>query len=372
MNYRQLGGTGKSVSALGFGAMRLPMADGHVKMDEAVAMLRHGFDLGITYVDSAFGYCNQESEIAVGKAIKGRRDKLLVSTKFPPGRAKVPGDYRRTLEIQLKRLDTDYVDLYHFHGINKNTFHDIILAQHLLEDAEKAKSDGLIRHISFSFHDKPENMREMIDTGVFDSVLCQYNLLDQSNKDMIAYAHSRGLGVVIMGPVGGGRLAGASETFASMIPGGAKSTPEIALRFVLSNPHVSVCLSGMGSTVMVDENTAVASHDEPLTSDERARIEAAIVEQRKLAQLYCTGCGYCIPCPQHVAIPKVFQMMNYHRVYGLTDHARGEYKKLGEKPEELNAAACSDCGACEKKCPQNIPIRQQLAESHRILAAVSH
>ncbi|MFQ6115585.1 MAG: 4Fe-4S dicluster domain-containing protein, partial [bacterium] len=180
-------------------------------------------------------------------------------------------------------------------------------------------------------------------------------------------------GVVIMGPIGGGRLAAPSEAIQKLIPGRVKSTPEIALRFVLSNPNVSVAISGMSTMRMVEENVATASRTEPLSRAERRQVLEALEENQRLADLYCTGCGYCIPCPNGVDIPKNFQLMNYFRIYGLREYAQKQYKLLGEKKTKEGeivpawAQACLECGECEPKCPQNIPIIEQLKETANAL-----
>ena len=196
-------------------------------------------------------------------------------------------------------------------------------------------------------------------------MLVQYNLLDRSNESGIAHAHAQGLGTVVMGPVAGGRLGITSKQLKNMIPGGVKSTPEISLRFVLTNSNVSCALSGMSTMEQVEENCRVAANASILTHDELAAIEAAMLQHKKLADLYCTGCKYCMPCPFDVNIPLNFELMNYHKVYGLTEYAQKEYLNIGKfewmpgKP----ASECSECGECEKKCPQKIEIRKQLKET---------
>lgn len=373
MQYRVLGKTGAKISALGFGAMRLPQTnvDGKTIYDyeESIRIIHRAFELGVNYIDTAPGYCNRESEIIVGKAIKGWRDKIYLSTKNP-----IEDDsgvhYRERLENSLKKLDTDYIDFYYMWGIDWETFENKINVKNgPLEQAIKAKNEGLIKHISFSFHDKPENMIKIIDTGYFESVLCQYNMLDRSNEDAIAYAHEKGLGVVVMGPVGGGRLGAPSDVIKKLIPGGAKSSAELALRFVISNPNVTCALSGMGSVSMVEENTQVASNDQKLGDEEIIAINAAMEQNKKLSELYCTGCNYCMPCPQEVSIPLNFQLMNYHRIYGLTEYAREEYNNIGkfEWMKGKKAEECIECGICEQKCPQKIEIRKQLKETAKAL-----
>jgi predicted aldo/keto reductase-like oxidoreductase len=367
MQYREFGNTGIKISALGFGSMRLPGYEKNneffVEEEKSIEMIHRAFDLGVNYIDSAYGYCGGKSEIVVGKALKGYRDRVYVSTKSPTWYIKERSDYRRFLEEQLKKMDLDYIDFYHFHSLTKESWENTILKFNLLEDAQRAKNEGLIKHISFSFHDKPEVLMEIVDAGLFDSLLCQYNLLDRSNEEAIAYANKKGVGVVIMGPVGGGRLASPSEIIKKSVGTGAKSTPEVALRFVLGNSNVSCALSGMNSIEMVEENIKVASTLALLSKGEWENINKTFEENKKLADLYCTGCEYCLPCPKNIKIPKVFTIMNYHKVYGLTDYAKKEFAKLGENESYGSSPKdCIECGVCETKCPQNIKIREKLKE----------
>jgi len=373
MQYRVLGNTGVKISTLGFGTMRFPQVNIEGKMvydsEESIKIIHRAFELGVNYIDTAPYYCDSESETIVGKAIKGWRDKVILSTKNP-----IEDDsgvhYRERLEKSLKKLDTDYIDFYHMWGISWETFEQKInVKEGPLMQAIKAKEEGLIKHISFSFHDKPENMIKLIDTGYFETVLCQYNMLDRSNEQAIAYAHEKGLGVVIMGPVGGGRLGTPSDVIQKLIPGGAKSSAELALRFVISNTNVTCALSGMGSMSMVEENVETASNELQLSEKEITAVKGAMEQNKKLSELYCTGCNYCMPCPHEVNIPLNFQLMNYHRVYKLTEYAKQEYKKIGVE-EDMNgkrADECIECGLCEQKCPQKIKIRKQLKETAEAL-----
>ena len=364
MEYRTFGNTGIRISRLGFGAMRLPMVeiDGRRVVDEekAIAMLHRAFELGVNYVDTAWFYCDGQSEIVVGKALKGWRDKVYVSTKYPVGNEK---GYRELLEIQLQRLDTDHIDFYHFHGIGE-WFLKHERRDEFIREALRAKEEGLIRHISFSFHDKPEVMMRLIDLGIFSSVLCQYNLLDRANEEALAYAKAKGLGTVVMGPVGGGRLAGLPRETAERLGIRVHSSAELALRFVFANRNVDCALSGMSTIEQVEENAAIASNMAPLSPEEVAAINAAMDENKRLADLYCTGCNYCLPhCPQEVNISHIFQAMNYYRVYGLKDYAQQHYDAIGSQwVKGKKADACIECGECEQHCPQHIPIREQLKE----------
>jgi uncharacterized protein len=372
MIYGDFGNTGVKISSLGFGCMRFPMVKfGErevVDEDKVISMIQKAYEQGVNYFDSAYFYCQNLSEIALGKALKGIREKVNVSTKCPGGEK--PGDYRRKLEEQLKKLNIDYVDFYHFHGIGYDSFFEMDKKIGWIKDAEKAKEEGLIKHISFSFHDKPENMIKLIDLGMFESVLCQYNLLDRSNEEAIAYAKSKGLGVAIMGPLGGGRISGMPASVAEKAGIKVKNGSEMALRFVLSNPNVDCALSGMNSMQMVEENTAVASKIDPLSEEELKAITNLMEENKKLSQLYCTGCNYCISCPSKVNIPYIFELMNYYRIYKIEEYAKSEYAQLGVAKwalEKLNASNCVECGACETKCPQKLPIMQRLKECHAAL-----
>lgn len=373
MQYRDFGNTGIKISLLGFGAMRLPMVNINgndvVDEDRAIPIIHKAFELGVNYIDTAPGYCNKTSEIAVGKALKGWRDKVYLSTKNPIEDAS--GDnWRKRLENSLKKLDVGYIDFYHMWGINWQTYVERIdVPNGPMEAAKKAKDEGLIKHISFSFHDKPENMIKIIDTGNFETVLCQYNLLDRANEEAIAYARAKGLGVVIMGPVGGGRLGEPSPQIQNLLPGKVKSTAEMALRFVMANPNVSCALSGMSSIEMVEENAQVASLPGILTDEERNIIAQMLEENKRLADLYCTGCNYCMPCPTGVNIPLNFQIMNYHRVYGLTEYAKSQYARIGVDQNMPGGKAedCTECGTCMPLCPQSLDIIKQLRETAEAL-----
>lgn len=357
--------------------MRLPMVknqDGssHVDEDKAISIIHRSFELGVNYIDSAYGYCQGQSEIVMGKALKGWRDKVYVSTKVPTWHIKEKGDYRRLLEEQLKKIDLDYIDFYHFHSLNADSFENVVKKFNLFEDAIKAKEEGLIRHISFSFHDKPEVLKRLIDVGIFETLLCQYNLLDRSNEEAMEYARSKGLGVLVMGPVGGGRLSSPSEILEDILKGKVRSTAEMALRFVLANPNVSCALSGMNTMDMVQENAGVASIEEPLTQEELERIHEILEQNRRLSDLYCTGCNYCMPCPNGVDIPLNFTLMNYYQVYGLKELAKNRYTSLGAKEETKGKRAeeCIECGACETKCPQKIPIPKKLRDVAEVLGNI--
>lgn len=364
MQYRKFGNTGFSISALGFGCMRLPEIeheDGTWEVDQEKTneMLMRAFELGVNYFDTALYYCHKNSEIAIGKALKPIRDRVAISTKCPLDLVNEPADFEKILDQSLAKLDTDYVDFYHFWGIDRKEFEEKILALGLLEEAKKLKEKGKIRHISFSFHDTPEALKYIIDTAPeLESVLLQYNLLDRKNEEMISYARQKGLGVVVMGPVGGGRLAHPTE-LVQKLGGENMNTYELALRFVLGNPDVCCALSGMENPNMVEQNAAVASLTEPMSEEKWQQIGKQLEHLQKFSELYCTGCNYCQPCPQGIEIPKIFQAYTYHNVYGLHELAKTSWKKYQEKPG-ITSDSCVECGLCEEKCPQKLEIRRLL------------
>lgn len=366
MQYREYGKTGLKVSALGFGAMRLPFDEPERSAD----LMRLALDLGVNYIDTAYGYGEGRSEMQVGMAIKGRRDQVYVATKNPMWGDETLEGWLQRLETSLERLQTDYIDFYKvIHGLSWDVY-ERVYEPLIAPEVQKAKEQGKIRHAICSCHDTPENMIKLLETGALEGMLLQYNLLDRRNEPVLARAKELGIAMEIMGPVGGGRLGMQSEKLASLLPGIA-STAELALRFVLANPNVTVAFSGMSTEEQVRQNCATASREEPLTTDEIEAIGKALVENQKLAALYCTGCEYCLPCPNGVAIPQIFAAMNMHRVWGLTEHARQMYAHFGPENEQglRQADACIECGQCESKCPQNIKIIEQLKESHAALSS---
>lgn len=226
---------------------------------------------------------------------------------------------------------------------------------------------GLIRRRGASFHDTPQNFRRIIDTGEFSAFLVSYNWMNPSLRDTIAYAADKGIGITIMNPVGGGTLAAATPEIMELLPG-AKSAPEIALRYVLATPGVTAAFSGMNTLNQVAENTRVASLKVPLTPSQarrmRTRLSAVSAESRRI----CTQCGYCMPCKHGVDIPRNFEWYARARLFGQLDLAKQRYAGMKKQNEsDRSAAACKQCGACQKRCPIKVPIIRQLHEVARLL-----
>lgn len=375
MNYRDFGNTGEKISALGFGCMRFPEyvkeEKSFVDQEKVDEMLLCAYQNGINYFDTAPAYCNSNSEAAVGHAVKGFRSEILISTKCPLGNGLTKDGYRKNLEASLSKLGVDYIDFYHFWGIDREDFDTIILPEGLLEAAARAKEEGLIRHISFSFHDHPSAIKHIIDTseacGVkMESILCQYNLLDRSNEEMIKYASEKGLGTIAMGPVGGGRLAAPTDLYTKLTGKPSIATYELAFKFCLGNPNLNCALSGMQNLDMIKQNAALASDSAAFSEKEWEELGVAIEQIKKFSELYCTGCKYCQPCPAEINIPRIFEMWTYYNVYGLKEHARkmmADYIKKGGKTYN----DCKDCGLCEEKCPQHLEIRKNLEKVFKVL-----
>jgi len=363
MQYTSLGSTGLRVSRLGFGTMRLPMADnGKVDRRKSTPLLRRAVDLGVNYFDSAIFYCNADSQAAVGEALQPVRDKVILATKNHMHSADAAA-WQQQLEDSLRMLRTDQIDLYHLHGLSWAAYESDIAGAHgKLQLMLNARQAGKIRHICCSFHDNVAALIKLIETRHFDSILLQYNLLDRSLEPGITRAHELGIGIVVMGPVGGGRLGVASENLRALTNNQVDSTPEAALRFVLANAGVQVALSGMSSIEMLEQNVAIVANKPPFTAAEVAALQTEVERVRQARGAACTACGYCMPCGFGVDIARNLQLFNDECIYGLGEVYRRQYAKLAGK-----AARCVDCGACLAKCPQKLAIPAVLRQTMRTL-----
>ena len=383
MRKRTLGRTGIETTILGFGAMRLPVKElgkPAIKHEEAIKLIRRGIDSGINYVDTAYNYHNYESEIVVGKALKdGYREKVTLVTKCPiwdeKGFTKTE-DFEKFLDDSLKKLEVDYLDIYLLHAVNKKTWEGKVVPMKLIDEGMKAKEKGKIKHLGFSFHDKPEVLKEILehpDSAKFDVMLIQYNLLDKQYEEMIQLAKDKGLGIAVMGPVAGGRLAGnPPEDMQNLLTEGRTNFADLALRFVWSNPNISVALSGMGSEEMLTDNLAIAGVDKIKFSEQEIKNAAEISKRfKEKTDNICTNCKYCEPCPQGVAISFIFRSYIMAQVYGDMKTGKLYYSKIGEEdwPPGNQADACIECGECEPKCPQKIQIIEQLKKAHEVLSS---
>jgi hypothetical protein len=369
MKYRKFGKLDWQVSALGFGAMRLPVLnEDYAKIDEAQAipMIRYAVDHGVNYIDSAWGYHRGMSEVIVEKALRdGYREKVKVATKLPCPDVQTAADFDRLLNEQLGRLNSK-IDFYLLHGLNKMQWAKV---QDLgvLKWAEKQKAEGRIGHLGFSFHDNFDVFKEIIDA--YDNwtlAQVQYNFMDEQNQagtKGLQYAHKKGLAVVVMEPIRGGRLARPPEKVVKLWQSApVQRTPaEWALRWVWNHPEVSTVLSGMGSMQQVAENVATAEHSQPhnLTADEVALV-GRVKDAYFSDAVACTGCRYCMPCPNDVEIPRVFNLYNDAVIYGDAARPRRDYGRM--KPEQ-RADNCTKCEQCVEKCPQQLAIPELLEKA---------
>ncbi len=369
MQYRSFGRLDWQVSALGFGCMRLPTTDSapisaNVAEEEAIRMIRYAIDNGVNYVDSAYVYHSGKSEVVLGKALRdGYRDKVKVATKAPVMLIKTTEDYDKILNEQLKRLGVDMIDFYLFHGLSKSSW-DKVKSQDLLGRAEAALQAGKIGHIGFSFHDRYEVFEEIVN-GYNGWSMCQiqYNFMDTDNQagtKGLKLAASRGVSVVIMEPLLGGKLANPPEEIRKQIhdSGYVGSTVDLALKWLWDQPEVSVVLSGMSTMDQVVANVRSTNRS---SIGSLSGMEAGLIEKMRLfykekAAIPCTGCGYCLPCPSSVDIPTNFKLYNDDAMYGCFNEVKRVYN-LALEPEQ-KAANCTQCRACEEKCPQKINISE--------------
>lgn len=379
MQYRKFGTLDWEVSALGFGAMRLPILDddsGKINEPIATEMIRHAIDNGVNYVDTAWGYHREQSESFVGKVLKdGYREKVRVATKMPSWLVKEEADFDRFLEEQMKRLDIDYLDFYLLHTLNAE-FWQRYQDLDVFSWAEKRMSEGVFGHLGFSFHDEYP-VFESIVNGYDNWTLAQiqYNYVDtdyQAGRKGLQLAADRGMAVVVMEPLRGGRIAKnpPPEPVAKVWAKSEREwTPAAwAFHWLYDQPEVTMTLSGMSEMSHVEENLEIASESGigKLTEEDHERIKAVRKVYFSLAPIPCTQCEYCLPCPSGVAIPKIFDIYNDAAAYDAWGHARWAYNNL-LKPES-RADKCIECGECEEACPQNIQIIDWLATAHQKLA----
>lgn len=372
MNYRILGKTGQKVSVLGFGCMRLPVINGNMSWidePEAVRMIRYALDQGVNYIDTAYVYHEGKSEPLVAKALKdGYREKAMIATKLPVWNVKKYEDMEKLLDEQLRNLDTDCIDFYLVHALNK-VYWSKLVSMGLFDFLLKSREKGKVKYLGFSFHDEFDLFKEIIDS--FDWSFCQiqYNYLDenfQAGRRGLKYAYSKGLGIVVMEPLRGGALVNRLSPEAKTIMENAavKRTPaEWGLKWVWNHPEVGVVLSGMSTMEQVKANIKYAEESEILLSPEDNRTISAIQKSytQKL-KIRCTSCKYCMPCPEGVNIAQCFDL--YNRAFMLDD-VKGAlfwYNRIPDEKGRGRASDCVECGECEKHCPQNISIRERLKE----------
>jgi hypothetical protein len=374
MKYRQFGDLDWKTSALGFGCMRLPTENGNenIDEDEAAKMLAYAIDHGVNYVDTAYPYHGGNSEPFVGRFLEnGYREKVKLATKQPCWKVEAYDDFDRYLDEQLERLRTDHIDFYLLHALREESWHKV-RDLGVLDWAEGALSDGRIDYLGFSFHDEYEVFEEIVDA--YDWTFCQiqYNYMDietQAGSKGLQYAASKGVAVVIMEPLLGGRLVDPPERIEAIWQEAeTRRTPaDWALQWLWHQPEVAVVLSGMTTMDHVTENvvSADASGVGSLTEEDLELVDRVRSAYNELCPIPCTQCKYCMPCPHGVDIPQNLDVYNQGVMYEKPDAARRSYEFIDE---EHRANACVDCDECEEKCPQTIPISDWMVHVHEVLA----
>jgi predicted aldo/keto reductase-like oxidoreductase len=378
VQYRTFGKLGWSVSALGFGCARFPVVeDEYTDVDEAEAirMLHYAIDHGVNYLDTAYNYHGGNSERVVGVALQGAyRDKVKVATKLPCWLVNTLEDCDRLLDEQLERLQMDHIDLYLLHGLNGHpTSWHKMRDLGVIEWAEGAQADGRVGHLGFSFHDRYSVFREIVNA--YDGwAMCQvqYNYMDvdtQAGTIGVQYAASRGLAVVVMEPLLGGRLANLPRAVQSVWESASppRTAVDWALQWLWNQPEVSVVLSGMSTMEQVEQNLASASASgvDTLSDEELAVVDRARETYQSFRAIPCTQCRYCMPCTKGVDIPFNFYLYNFGLMYDRASYPRGFYRD--SLSEEARASACVQCRECEKRCTQQILISEWMPVVHAVL-----
>ena len=354
---------------LGFGCMRLPTtAEGKIDEPEAIRMIRHAIDSGLRYIDTAYPYHGGESEVVVGKALQdGYREKVVLATKLPCWAVKTHEDMMRLLDEQLRKLQTDHIDFYLLHAMNKDRLAEMQRLDYKSFLAE-AQAQGKIRYPAFSFHDDAETFLKILND--YDWAMCQVqmNILDdedQATLEGIREAGRRGVGVVVMEPLRGGLLANPPQDIVDIYDRQPvrRSPVEWAFRYLYGMPEVITILSGMSTWEQLQDNLRIFDLPErPVLSDDEKRLFADVkAAYLACTKTRCTGCRYCQPCPKGVAIPRIFQGYDTTLMRRDGSFTQG-YARIAE--DKADASLCVKCRKCEGACPQHLPIVQYLEEIH--------
>jgi predicted aldo/keto reductase-like oxidoreductase len=369
MQYRKDKKSEASLSILGFGCMRLPGGPGRIDREKSEILLRQAYEAGVNYFDTAYLYPG--SEAAVGAIIEklGIREKVHIATKLPHAMCRTTADFDRFFEEEKKRLRTDYVDFYLIHNVTDPKQWERLCAFGIKEWIKDKKDSGQIRRIGFSYHGSSPDFSKVVDAYDWDFCQIQYNYMNthyQAGQEGLRYAADKGLSVIIMEPLLGGKLATGlpKEAAAALEEAKPGSTPvQWALKWIWNQPEVSVVLSGMNAPAQLTENLALADNSLPgmMTPQEEATIEKVISIFNASYKVRCTGCNYCMPCPQGINIPGCFAAYNTSYAIGwLTGEIQYMTFSAGSGEHGHFAGDCIACGKCEQHCPQHIAIRREL------------
>ncbi len=379
MKYRKFGRLDWGVSMLGFGAMRLPLINedmAKINEPEAIRMIRYAIDNGVNYVDTAYMYHMGNSELLVGKALEdGYREKVKVATKLPARMIESADDFDRIFNEQLQRLQMDRVDFYLMHGLDKDSWHKI-RDLGVLRWAEGQVAQGRIDHLAFSFHDEYKVFKEIVDAydnWVFAQV--QYNYMDvneQAGRRGVEYAAGKGLAIVVMEPLRGGKLSkDPPESVAKILAAAPRQLKAVewAWRWIWNQPEISVALSGMSTMEQVVENVALADRYGVgnLAAEELKIYDKIRKAYKRLSPIPCTSCRYCLPCPNKVEIARIFQLYNDAVMYDDARISQMLYSGPFAFKSDQRADNCVECGECLEKCPQDIDIPEWLKKAHEVL-----
>lgn len=372
MEKRRMEKLGIEPSLLGFGCMRFPVSE-NGKIDEAAAekMVDEAMARGVTYYDTAYPYHDGDSEVFIGRVLnKYPRSDYFLATKLPIWLVERREQVREIFEEQLRKLDKEYVDFYLVHAMDRERLEQLKRID-VLGVLEELRQEGKLRYIGFSFHDDYDVFEEIVNFYDWDFCQIQYNYMDteeQAGDRGYKLTEEKGIPLIIMEPVRGGMLAGFSEEiegiFRAYDP--EKSIASWALRWVASHPNVKVVLSGMSDQRQVEDNLNTFGDFQPLSREEEDVIHKVVKTMRERMQNGCTGCRYCMPCPAGVQIPASFRMWNDYHIYQSYSVVRNRWENMPQGERPLN---CVECGACEAKCPQKLPIREHLKAVQRELDA---
>jgi len=368
MQYREDKKTGNKISILGFGCMRLPSTRGRIDISKTEELFKEAIDKGINYFDTAYLYPG--SEAAIGQIFEKNnlRQKVMIATKLPIMMCKKTSDFDKYFNIELERLKTTYVDYYFMHMVTSPAQWKTLCDLGIEAWIEEKKKKGQIKQIGFSFHGKRDDFIKLVDMYDWGFCQIQYNYINtnyQAGVTGLKYAFKKGLPVFIMEPLLGGRLANGipKKAIEVMKQANDSMTPVgWALKWIWNQPEVTMLLSGMNEFDQLRENIELAESSVPgmWTSNEEETINQVVEIFNESYKIPCTGCNYCMPCPQHIDIPGCFAAYNasYSMKWSL---GMGQYiLNTGAIHVPAYASACIKCGKCEKHCPQNIPIRDSL------------
>ena len=326
MEYRVLGKTGLKISRLGFGGIPIQRIDAEGTRRLMLQMK----EAGINYIDTARGYTVSESYL--GEALEGIRDHFVIATK---SMARTREAMAADIDISLKNLRTDYIDLYQVHNATVPQLEQVMAPGGALEALLEAKAAGKIGHIGLTAH-AIETFEKALELDWVETLMFPYNIVESQGEELIKACMEKNIGFIVMKPLAGGAIEDAS----------------LAIRYCLANPAASVVIPGMAEEKELVQNLAAANDTSPLNEEELAKIEAI---RKALGTQFCRRCNYCQPCAKGINISGCFLFHGYLDRYGLADWAKGRYATLPVK-----ASACIGCGACEDRCPYNLPIRQML------------